>query len=137
MPIHQGCTSFFQLSPPFLDLPDFALTQLSFQPPHHHPLSLSLSLLLATRSKFATQYNGTVISNVISTMEMEQKRSSPFTIVPHLHALQYRCSYEAGGLKVIKKIRGRKGVAEKIIRILSSFRNRLENFVARISFPPR
>lgn len=35
---------------------------------------------------------------------------------------------------MIKKIRGRKGVAEKII--LSSFRNRLENFVARISFPP-
>lgn len=60
MPIYQPTspTSYSQLS--LLDLPDLALTLL---------LIPFLPLLLETGSKFGTQYNGTVISNVISTVE--------------------------------------------------------------------
>lgn len=73
MPIYQ--LSYSQLS----DLPDLALTQ---------PLLLVpfLPLLLETGSKFGTQYNGTVISNVISS-ETTQKRTNPSIVMSSVYAL--------------------------------------------------
>lgn len=113
------------LNPSFPDLPDFALTQPPFQRPPHPS---SLSLLLATGSKFGTQYNGTVISNVISTMEQVKWSRNEVALSPscvlfftRCYTYAIRCSYEAGGLKVIKKIGRRRGWGNNT--------NSLENFV--------